>query len=514
MKKLFFTTLIFTFGILGTAFAMEKTETEFFYMGRDMKLENAVYTENHAYYVPLRECAEQIGATVEYVPHSKIVIEVTPTRNVTYDLTTATVSVNGVKPEAGSVKNINGVSYVEAKQFYMLLGYEATEQEENGKKTLRVTEYGEQKPNYNHSNFNTSLSLLQAVEKNQNGAVCPISLKLALAMVANGTTGQTQQEILKTLGYHTVEELNQFVTKTMAWTVTEMTDGYYKKDNAGMIQFANGLWRNSSLQSVDFSQNFKNRIQNFQAVSGTVTTDNALQVINEWVKQMTHGIIPKIITDANFETALINTAYFKCTWQQQFQKENNTKGIFYNIDNTQSEIDFMNQKENFYYCESDGWQMLGIPYSDNNYNFYIFLPEKDNHQPLNDETINRLLQFQEKIQVDASIPKFSMENSYDLQKTLQTMGINAMFQNFVDFNEMYENGTGKVITNALQRVKVIIDEKGTEAAGVTALTMGRGIDMTIPPVFHADRPFTYMLLKNTDSGQKEVLFAGQYVTGK
>lgn len=146
--------------------------------------------------------------------------------------------------------------------------------------------------------------------------------------------------------------------------------------------------------------------------------------------------------------------------------------------------------------------------------FIFFLPEKDNQQPLKDETINRLLQFQEKIKVDVSIPKFSMENSYHLEKTLQTMGINAMFQNFADFNEMYADGNGKVITNALQRVKVVVNEKGTEAAGVTALTMGRGIDMTIPPVFKADRPFTYMLVKDTGNGQKEVLFAGQYVTGK
>ena len=118
------------------------------------------------------------------------------------------------------------------------------------------------------------------------------------------------------------------------------------------------------------------------------------------------------------------------------------------------------------------------------------------------------------IQVDVSIPKFSMESNYDLEKTLKGMGINAMFQNFEDFKEMYADGNGKVITNALQKVKVVINEKGTEAAGVTALTMGRGIDMTIPPVFKADRPFTYMLLKNTGNGQKEVLFAGQYVTGK
>ena len=40
------------------------------------------------------------------------------------------------------------------------------------------------------------------------------------------------------------------------------------------------------------------------------------------------------------------------------------------------------------------------------------------------------------------------------------------------------------------------------------------ISFTIPPVFKADRPFTYMLVKDTGNGQKEVLFAGQYVTGK
>ncbi len=76
MKKRFFAALVIAFCFMGNGsiFAMEKTDTGLFYMGRDAKLDNPIYTENNDYYIPLRECAEQIGATVVYIPNSMITV--------------------------------------------------------------------------------------------------------------------------------------------------------------------------------------------------------------------------------------------------------------------------------------------------------------------------------------------------------------------------------------------------------------------------------------------------------
>ena len=519
MKKKFLAAFALCMGLMTTtAFAMEKVDVDLFYCGRDTKLDNPIYTENNDYFIPLRECAEQIGCTVQYVPNSKIVIT-SVDRVLEYHLADNSIFVNGIKTSSKSeIKNINGMSYINAKEFYeMIIGNFFVQQNQNGKTTLWASETPMK--DYQKNDFSNSLSLLYAAQKNQNAALSPISVKLSLAMVANGTTGQTQQEILEVLGYNSLEELNNFVSKeALQWTVEERrTDKNFKKQaNQGKIVFCNGLWYNNGDQKADknvFSENFQNKIQQyFQGKVNTVTKDTAVQLVNEWVNQATNGMIPKMIEKADFETALINTTYFKCCWKSEFDAENTKKGTFYNIDNTQSEVDFMHTIDYGYYCETDGWQMAALPYSDGSYQMYLFLPNKDNTKPLDSDTINKLMQFQSYINVDITMPKFEIEKNYDLTQALKNMGISAMFQNNTDFNAMYASGEGKPVTDMLQKTKIIVNEQGTEAASGTFVVY-MGMDMTKPPVFCADRPFTYMLTKKVNN-QKEVLFIGQYVTGK
>ena len=72
-------------------------------------------------------------------------------------------------------------------------------------------------------------------------------------------------------------------------------------------------------------------------MANVVTPDTAVTIINKWIEQQTNGMLKNMISDANFQTALINTTYFKCSWEEEFKNENTKKDIFYNIDNTQSE---------------------------------------------------------------------------------------------------------------------------------------------------------------------------------
>ena len=77
MKKKFFAVMLLCLGMLGsyhTAFAMEKADVDLYYLGRNTMLDNPIYVENDVYFVPLRECAEQIGATVVYIPNSMITV--------------------------------------------------------------------------------------------------------------------------------------------------------------------------------------------------------------------------------------------------------------------------------------------------------------------------------------------------------------------------------------------------------------------------------------------------------
>ncbi len=53
MKKKFFKTMLVCLGILGscytTTFAMEKADVDLYYLGRNAKLDNAIYVEDNIY---------------------------------------------------------------------------------------------------------------------------------------------------------------------------------------------------------------------------------------------------------------------------------------------------------------------------------------------------------------------------------------------------------------------------------------------------------------------------------
>ena len=143
---------------------------------------------------------------------------------------------------------------------------------------------------------------------------------------------------------------------------------------------------------------------------------------------------------------------------------------------------------------------------------YLFLPEKGKELTLDNDTINTLLSFQERLKVKITMPKFTTEEQYDFKDTLKAMGINAMFQNDNDFCDMYTEGNQICISDVLQKTKIIVNEQGTEAASGT-VSASRGMNMEEPVVFKADRPFIYMITVHSYDTE-EVLFIGQYVTAK
>ena len=494
MKKKFFAVMLLCLGMLGsyhTAFAMEKADVDLYYLGRNTMLDNPIYVENDVYFVPLRECAEQIGYEVRYVPSVitlKYLYDIG--QETKYDIDNHKIFRYDREIGECNIKNINGLSYISINDFYgTSFGRNIYNMEYDGRKIIQIKSSG--KP-YQKSDFESNLELLNVIEKNQNGVISPISMKLSLAMVANGTTGQTQKEILNVLGYDTIEQCNDFVSnEILKWSVEEKRGE--NTTNDGSIYFANGLWYNSGNEKTEkniFNENFINHMQSvFKGVANIVTNDTAVQTINQWVEEQTNGMLKNMIPDADFQTALINTTYFKCCWADEFQNDKTEKGIFYNVDNTQSETDFMHdvKKHTAYYCESGGWQMLGLPYSDKKYTMYVFLPEKGKELKIDDNTINMLLRFKENTPVEVTMPKFNIESGYDFTNTLKAMGIKGMFSNASDFSDMYIDGSQKYITNVLQKTKVIVNEQGTEAASGT-MFFGMGMDMTKPAVFQADRP--------------------------
>ncbi|KAG8039127.1 hypothetical protein G9C98_003434 [Cotesia typhae] len=83
------------------------------------------------------------------------------------------------------------------------------------------------------------------------------------------------------------------------------------------------------------------------------------------------------------------------------------------------------------------------------------------------------------------LPKFKIESKFDLKPILKKIGINDMFENTADFQNMTEN-SGLKVTKVVQKVVIEVNEEGSEAVVASGMTME---SRDASPVFTVNRPF-------------------------
>lgn len=367
-------------------------------------------------------------------------------------------------------------------------------------------------------------SLTKQLDKKGNWSVSPYSIRMCLAMLANGALGNTKQEILDALKIDDLGTFNANVKKLLS-----KYDSYQKIMS---LETSNSIWLNQSWFNGKgkFLEPFTNKVKNsYRADSFEVTNNNSVEKINEWVNDKTKGKIPSILTEDNrkFVTALVNAVYFNAAWENEFDADNTKKGDFKNADGSISKTDLMHQTDYFgYYC-TPGVQAVKMDYKS-----YYMDENHDNFEHFNDADFSMYLiksldpdiavenllnqaEFKTK-EVKLTVPKFKVEYTADgLDKALQALGINDAYDKYkanladtIDISLLPSNQYW--LDTMLHKTYISVDEKGTEAAAVTAaVEAGAGAPSRTPPVqeFTADEPFFFVIRDNTN---REILFIGCY----
>ena len=107
--------------------------------------------------------------------------------------------------------------------------------------------------------------------------------------------------------------------------------------------------------------------------------------------------------------------------------------------------------------------------------------------------------------VRLTMPKFKVESEMSLVTTLEAMGVRTAFSSAADLSGIARGPLA--VSDVFQKAVVEVDEKGSEAAAVTAVMVGLTSARVNPdPVMNVDRPFYYMIA-DIDAGR--VLFAGR-----
>ena len=335
--------------------------------------------------------------------------------------------------------------------------------------------------------------------KDVNYMFSPFSIKVALAMAANGAEGQTREEIINTLG---IDDLNSYNE-----AILEIINAYNSSEDL-QINVANSIWLNSDYYKgydVDFSQEYKDLIADFyEGVAGTVNDQNAVKTINHWIYDKTNGRIDDVIKDPKFLATLINTVYFKGEWKSKFSPQNTEKADFTDANGEVKEIDFMNQTSYFDYLENEFMQMVRLPYRGDEFSMYIVLSDDENAD------FDSYVDEMSRMYVDVRVPKFKAEFEIKLKEVLKSSGITRAFSNTAQFDPMFVNNPEPIkIDEVVHKSFIEVDEGGTEAAAVTQIGMVRATSFipTEPVVFEANRPFTYFI-RHDKTG--ELLFIGTF----
>ncbi len=111
-------------------------------------------------------------------------------------------------------------------------------------------------------------------------------------------------------------------------------------------------------------------------------------------------------------------------------------------------------------------------------------------------------------EVRVSLPRFKMEETYDMKSLLISMGMEDVFDGQkVNLSGMSPNND-LVVSKVVHKAFVEVNEEGTEAAAATGVVARLCCgSLMIPPVFNADHPFLFFIRHNPT---KSVLFYGRF----
>ena len=365
-----------------------------------------------------------------------------------------------------------------------------------------------------------AFDLLKAVSQNKEFAgkdfmVSPLSISFVLGALDNGATGQTSEEILDVLGFEgrTVEDINEY-SRNILHGCTEV-------DNLVDVEFANAV---VVKEGYDLKDGFRNALENYYDafVRSMKFDDEAIDAINDWCNEQTKGLIPEIIDKIpeNARLFALNSIYFKGAWEYRFEKEDTKKESFTSIDGSSSKTWMMHMEGWLDYSSNDTWSTVRLPYGNGSYSMYVLLPHEGISvnavmEGLDGKTWEIEKNRMRSCKVDLKLPRFETASDINLVDIMKSLGMERAFNpDMAEFGDMFENESGIFLGILKQKSMIIVNEEGTEAAGVTlggSMVTGFMPPENKPQTFHADRPFVYLIQEKSSNA---IFFIGAKVSAE
>ncbi|XP_048342163.1 protein Z-dependent protease inhibitor [Sphaerodactylus townsendi] len=356
-----------------------------------------------------------------------------------------------------------------------------------------------------NTNFGFDLYRKISLTHDNNILISPLSLSFTLAVFAQASTGETHNQIVKSLNLQLLDgqgnqlpaffhQLRGNITQNKEFVLLHNTISFIWKD----FRIKDSL-RNLLKQYFDME---------FLAVDFHNST-SAKSIINQHIKLKTSGKIPTLFDslDEQAQIILVDYIHFRGKWLYPFSTKFTELETFYvdNYNTVQVPMMFKTTRIAYTFDKNLRCVVLKIPYKGSAY-MLIAMPQEGDFLSLEDHLtaglVESWLRSMRTRKIDMYFPKFKLDQKYYMHQLLQDLGIKDLFSNKADLSLLTDQIHTKV-SQVLQKAYIEVDEAGTEAAA------GTGSEITpysMPPVIRVNRPFVFMIYEDTTNA---LLFVGR-----
>uniref|UniRef100_A0A8C5MIT3 Leukocyte elastase inhibitor n=1 Tax=Leptobrachium leishanense TaxID=445787 RepID=A0A8C5MIT3_9ANUR len=369
------------------------------------------------------------------------------------------------------------------------------------------------------SNGSFALNLFRRLSEDNecNIFFSPFSVSSALAMVYLGTKGNTAAQMSQVLQFEKAKDLH---TDFQA-----LISAINKPDTDYILRTANRLYGEKSFTFLAefLGSTKKYYLADLQSVDFCTKAEECRKEINAWVEQKTEGkiqdLLPSGSVDALTRLVLVNAIYFKGNWANQFDKQATKEMPFRINKNDTKPVQMMYKKAKYQmtYIPDLLTKVIELPYVNNELSMLILLPDdiEDSTTGLEklelDLTFSKFMEWtnpemMEKDEVELLLPKFKMENNYDLESALISMGMSDAFDvEKSDFSGM-SGSRDLVLSKVVHKSFVEVNEEGTEAAAATGAVVMLRCARYVQRIT-CDHPFLFYIIHKES---RSILFFGRF----
>ncbi|XP_077096261.1 protein Z-dependent protease inhibitor [Siphateles boraxobius] len=361
-------------------------------------------------------------------------------------------------------------------------------------------------------NIDFAMNLYRKISSyhDKNVFFSPLSVSTSFATLLLAAQGSTRSEILKGLNLDSLDGDGDalLVPRLFEQLLKNISQDRKLQMEQATALFVDERFQVESLFSDQIKTFFGADVNNVDFSKAELSKS----VVNEYVSRKTGNKVNEMVTSIEPLTKmmLLNTIFYQGDWDHPFDPNSTEMSRFYVDKYKIVRVPMMFQEDRFWTAEDRELRarVLRLPYR-GGAALLIVLPDAAADYTAIDDEISAERFFgwvknMRRMRLEVHLPKFKMEQSYNMHEVLPHLGIASVFLDSANLTGLSKEGHLK-ISQVLHKAVIEVDEKGTSAASATSV----GITAySLPATFIINRPFFFFLYHEHTSS---LLFMGRVI---